>query len=319
VILTVTPNPCIDKTVFINELEAGAFIRGSKCTCIPGGKGTNVSRAVKAMGRATKAFTIVGGHPGAHVVEMIQEQDGVPCAPFWVQSQTRTITTVLEESVHRQTAFFEPGSRVTEEEARQIPTAFAQAVQGARVVTFNGTVCDRTIENLYAELIPIAHDAGAVTILDSHGPEFARGLETKPYMAKPNAEEAAELVGFPLDSGEARRRAVCWFHERGIELVVLSLGAEGALVSRGEERFRVRPPRIEEVNPVGSGDALVAGFAVGLLEGCDLREMARLGCAMGTANAMSWDIGHFTAQQVRELETQVAVEEAFGGGDYDNE
>lgn len=306
-ILTVTPNPCVDKTVFIDTLTVGTFMRSDKCTCIPGGKGTNVSRAVKALGRATKAMTIVGGHPGRHVVDMIEQQDGVECIPAWVEAQTRTITTVLEQSIHRQTAFFEPGSRVTGTEYVNIVDLFRESVAGARVVSFNGTVCDSSIKTLYRDLIPIAKDAGAATILDSHGPEFALGLEAVPYMVKPNVPETEELFGYSLETDDAKWQAIAQFHTIGVELVALSLGERGAFVSRGQERLHVMPPRIDEINPVGSGDAFVAGFAIGLLEGMPLREMAVLGCAAGTANAMSWDIGHFTREEVEALLPQVEV------------
>lgn len=306
-ILTVTPNPCVDKTVFMDKLTVGAFMRSDKCTCIPGGKGTNVSRAVKALGRPTKAMTIVGGHPGRHVVDMIEHQDGVECIPAWVESQTRTITTVLEEPIHRQTAFFEPGSRVTEAEYAEIVELFRNAVTGARVVTFNGTVCDKSIKNLYHDLIPIAKEAGAITILDSHGPEFALGVESVPYMVKPNVRETEELFGYSLETDDAKWQAIAQFHANGIQLVALSLGERGAFVSRGHERFHVVPPKITEVNPVGSGDALVAGFAIGLLEDMALRDMAVLGCAAGTANAMSWDIGHFTKEEVEDVMARVEL------------
>ncbi|HEO71763.1 MAG TPA: 1-phosphofructokinase family hexose kinase [Candidatus Hydrogenedentes bacterium] len=307
-ILTVTPNPCVDKTVFIDALEVGTFMRSRKCACIPGGKGTNVARAVHALGRPSTAMVLVGGHPGAHVVEMIEQQDGVPCVPVWVASQTRTITTVFEEPIHRQTAFFEPGSRVTEGEADAIVKRFEAVAAEARVVTFNGTVPDPALRDLYRRLIPIAKMHDAITILDSHGPEFALGLEAAPYMIKPNVVETEESVGYTLDSEEATWRAMEEFHERGVELVVLSLGKDGALVSQGSERLRVTPPAITEVNPVGSGDALVAGFAIGLLEGMPLDAMARLGVAMGTANAMSWDIGHFTRDEVEAVSAEVRVE-----------
>ena len=306
-ILTVTPNPCVDKTVFIDTLTVGTFMRSGKCTCIPGGKGTNVSRAVKALGRRTRAMVIVGGHPGRHVVDMIEHQDGVECLPAWVASQTRTITTVLETSVHRQTAFFEPGSRVTEAEYAGIVDRFRGAVDGASVVTFNGTVCDKSIKTLYRDLIRIAKAAGAITILDSHGSEFALGLESVPCMVKPNVAETEELLGCPLNTDDAKWEAVAEFHARGVELVALSLGERGAFVSRGAERFHVVPPQITEVNPVGSGDAFVAGFAIGLLEHMPLRDMAVLACAAGAANAMTWDIGHFRKDEVDSLMHKVEV------------
>ena len=306
-ILTVTPNPCVDKTVFVDELRVGAFMRSPRCTCIPGGKGTNVSRAVKNLGRDTRALVVVGGHPGAHVVEMIERQDGVECVPVWVGDQTRTITTVLEEKIRRQTAFFEPGPRVTPEEERKIEEIFCSVLAGARVVTFNGAVPDPAISGIYTRLIRHAADAGAVTVLDSHGPELGRGLDAAPFMCKPNIAEAEELVGYPLDTEKARLSAVDWFHTKGVKLVVLSLGKGGAIVSDGAARLRAVPPEIKEVNPVGSGDALVAGFAIGLMEGMSLHDTSRLAIAAGAANAMSWDIGHFDRSQVEKLSSQVSV------------
>lgn len=306
-ILTVTPNPCVDKTVFIDELHVGTFMRSSRCTCIPGGKGCNVSRAVKALGQATKAMVVVGGHPGAHVVEMITEQDKVECVPVWVQSQTRTITTVLEEPVHRQTAFFEPGPQISGEEAGDIVKRFAEAVSGAKIVTFNGTVPHPNLVHLYRDLIPIAKDAGAVTILDAHGPEFALGVKAVPDIITPNVAEAQELAGFPLDTPAAKWRLIESLHRQGIALVVLTLGKEGALISDAHTRLHVIPPAIVEVNPVGSGDAFLAGLAVGLLDGLPLTDMARQAVAAGAANAMNWDIGHFTREQVNDLLSQVQI------------
>jgi tagatose 6-phosphate kinase len=284
-------------------------MRSQKCSCIPGGKGVNVSRAVKALGCATRAMAIVGGHTGAHVVGMIEDQDGVNVVPVWVKSPTRTITTVLENVVHRQTAFFEPGSRVTDEEARGLVIEFEKAVQGARVVTFNGTVPDPNIRTLYRDLIPIAKAAGAMTVLDSHGPELGLGLESVPYMVKPNVAETQELVGFSLNTHDAKLKAADFFHGKGVQIVVISLGKDGALVSGPAERFYVIPPEIQEVNPVGSGDALVAGFAIGLMEQIPLEETAKFAIAAGTANAMSWDIGHFTATEVRDLLGRVTIRE----------
>ncbi len=308
VILTVTPNPCVDKTVYVDRIETGAFNRADRYSCVAGGKGCNVSKAVKTMGGETRALVVVGGHTGRHVVEMMEQEEGVGCLPVWVDSPTRTITTVLEEETHRQTAFFEPGSRVTEAEGLLVVEAFYAAVQDADVVALSGTVSDSAIAWLYSQLIPIAHAAGARVILDSHGPEFARGLACTPFMIKPNLQEAEEALGRSIPNASAQWEAVDSFHAQGIEQVVLSLGKEGALVSCGDTRLRIVPPVIDEVNPVGSGDAFVAGFALGLAHTRPLEETARLACAMGAANASSWDIGHFDPDLVAALERQVRIE-----------
>ncbi|MCH8150567.1 MAG: hypothetical protein IH987_21760, partial [Planctomycetes bacterium] len=164
-ILTVTPFPCVDKTVYIDRLEAGRFMRSERYVCVAGGKGVNASRAVKALGRSTRAFVVVGSHSGEHVVEMISEDDGVECIPVRVKSPTRTITTALETEIQRQTALYEPGSKVTPEEYGQIVAAFRDSLKDARVVCFSGTVSDPAISRLYSDLIPIAKEAGAITIL----------------------------------------------------------------------------------------------------------------------------------------------------------
>ena len=308
-ILTVTPNPCVDKTVFVKQYEPGQFIRADRYACIAGGKGVNVSRAIRRLGGRTEAFVIVGGHTGAQVVEYIEQEDHVPCRRAIVTDPTRTITTIFEDEHKRQTAFFEPGSRITDDEAERIIGEFSDVAREARVIAFCGTVSDPTLEELYATLIPIAQDARAITILDSHGPEFRAGVAAKPYMVKPNLAEAAEYIGHALDTKPKRWEAVAHFHDAGVKLVLISLGAEGALVSHGEEAFQVVAPEIDEVNPVGSGDALVAAFAMALAEEepPPLEETARRAMAAGAANARMWDVAQFEREDIDELVKKVEI------------
>jgi len=307
-ILTFTPNPCVDKTIFIEELRLGERLRSSRVTCITGGKGANVARAAKTFGQPVAAMLIVAGPTGAHALDMLKKQDRINCIPVWVEGMTRTITTVLEEPLHRQTAFFEPGPSVSEDDRRQLAIRLGDNARRSKVVTFNGTVPDPAIADIYRDLIPLAKKAGALTVLDTHGAELRHGLEAAPHMVKPNLEEAEEFLGYALDSEDAQRRALDAFHAMGVELVVLSLGARGLLVSRGGERLRVTPDSIQEVNPVGSGDCLVAAFATGLREGWPLDKMAVQGAAAGAANAMSWEIAHFERDFVDLLAGRMRIE-----------
>ncbi len=306
-ILTLTPNPCVDKTLFLEQVTLGKKHVADRYSCVPGGKGSNVSRAVKALGHPTAAMVIVGGPPGDHVVQMIEEDDGVPCHPIWVAGMTRTITTVLETGPHRQTPLFEPGPAVSAAEKNDLIAQFRELATKARVITLNGTVPDPRLQDLYATLIPIAKENGAITVLDAHGPEFAAGVKAQPYMVKPNLHEAAEWVGHPLTHMTDYLEAVEAYHEAGVILVVLSLGADGAIVSEEGDCFHARSPEIKEINAVGSGDALVAGFAIGLMQDEDLETITRRGIAAGAANAMCWDIGHFAPAEVDRLAEQVTL------------
>ncbi len=306
-ILTVTPNPCVDKTVFLDTMNVGKKNVCHRVTTIPGGKGNNVARAVKALGEQSASVVLVGGAPGQHVVDMITRQDGLECHPVWIAENTRTITTVLEEGPHRQTPLFEPGPRVSIlEKERLIDEVRARLVE-TDILTLNGTVPDPVLHDVYRTLITLTKEAGVTVILDTHGRELALGLEAAPFMVKPNEAEAAELVGYALDSDSARWRAIDWFHGKGVALVVLSLGPDGVFVSDGQERLHVKPPAIEEINAVGSGDSLVAGIAVGLLRKWPLEQCAIWGVSAGTVNAMRWDIGHVTQAEVEQIAPRVIV------------
>ncbi len=306
-ILSVTPNPCVDKTLFVDRMKPGHKTVAARWSAVPGGKGNNVARAVKALGHKSAAMVLVGGHTGRHVVDMIENDDGVRCLPVWLDGYTRTITTVLETELHRQTPLFEPGPKVSPGEVDALRAAFAAAMDEAQLVTLNGTIPDPAIDDVYAQLIAVAHERSVPVLLDAHGPGFAKGLAAKPMAIKPNQHEAEEILGFPLENEDAQWNAIEEFHSRGVELVIMSLGKDGALVSRAGERLAVRPPVIEEINAVGSGDALVGGFAVGLIEGRSLEEMAILGVACGTANAQCWDIGHFSAADVETVAQRVQL------------
>lgn len=305
-ILTITPNPCVDKTIYVDSLEPGTFIRAAKYSCIPGGKGVNVARAIKILGGEATAVVVVGGHTGRHVLEMIKAER-IRCRPVWVESPTRTVTTAREERILRQTALFEPGSEIAGQEYRGIVERCSQLIRGVKVVCFSGTVSHSNARNLYNDLLRRAKRSGAKTILDSHGVEFALGIEKAPFMIKPNEEEAAELLGARIETDAERWDAIDRFHEKGIELVVLSAGSRGAFVSDRVTRLIVRPPQITEVNAVGSGDALVAAFALGLEQGWPLEKMACYGAAAGAANARVWDIGRFSLEDVEELARAVEV------------
>ena len=306
-VLTVTPNPCVDKTIFVDHVELGTIIRGEKATAIAGGKGTNVSRVVKALGRPTKALQIVGGHTGAHIVEMIDTQDGVETLPVWVATPSREIVTVLDTSKHVQTAYMEPGPELTPKEVASVHDAFDAVLGEASVVTFNGTVPCAVLNTLYFDMIQRCAELGVKTVLDSHGAAFAEGVKARPLMVKPNLEETQELFGVTIKAENDILGAIAKYHDLGIRFVVISMGAKGAFASLDGRTLQCTPPKIEEVNPVGSGDALVAGLAVGLMEGMDLEEMCRLGVGAGTANATSWDIGHCTREEIERYARMVRI------------
>lgn len=308
--LTVTPNPCIDKTIFIPQFKPGDRVRSNKYTQISGGKGNNVARVLVTLGLKAGALLWVGGYTGKQVVKMLKENDKVKCFPVWTETPTRTITTIFEENKGRQTAFFEPGPTISSYEYNALLQTYQSILNTHKIeiVILSGTVPDKSACSLYKDLIQIAHKKGIKVILDTYGNEFKEGIKSKPFMIKPNVEELSKYLNTSLPDMKTKINAIEHLHKKHkIPLVVLSMGPEGAIVYYKNTCTHIVPPKIKEINPVGSGDALVAGFAIGLYKGFTIEDTGRLGVALGTANAMLWDIGKFNIPDLEKIYEKVKV------------
>jgi len=288
-ILTVTLNPCVDKSMALERLTVGAFNDAVEAHDVAGGKGTNVARMAKHLGAPVKSLVLLGGESGHLVERLIRARDGIEPLVVWTQAPTRNIVTMYERDRKRATAYVEPNPRITESEAAELMDRYAAALDDAEIVCFGGSAPDRVLDDAYRQMIEQAKGRGIRTILDSRGEALRLGVQAAPFMVKPNVAETEHLLESPVPDEEARWRAVEWYRGLGIEIIALSLGRAGAIIDWQGRRWRAAPPPIHEVNPVGSGDCLVAGFACGLLWGWGPEQTIRLAIAAGAANAAVWD------------------------------
>jgi 1-phosphofructokinase family hexose kinase len=160
---------------------------------------------------------------------------------------------------------------------------------------------------MYAQLIALVQAEGARALLDSSGEALRQGCAAGPYVVKPNAAEAEEVVGQAIASDADALQAARSFLEQGVALVALSLGAEGLLLASEEQALWARPPHVQARGPVGAGDALLAGIAWALERNLSPEEMARWGVATGTAAAVREGVGVGTRAEVEALHEQVQV------------
>jgi len=163
------------------------------------------------------------------------------------------------------------------------------------------------LDELYGEVIRLASNLGVRTILDSRGGALRAGLRAGPFMIKPNAAETEEALGFSPRDERLRVEALRAYVDMGVELPILSLGREGAWMWWEGRIYSATPPPVREVNPVGSGDSMVAGIAYGLSVGMDPVESLRLGVAAGAANAAIWDAASCTRTQINSLLNGVRI------------
>lgn len=307
-IITLTPNPAVDQTIFLDRLKLGEVNRFRESQLDPAGKGINASRMADRLGWPTIAFGFLAGEIGL-IVERALDAEGVQHHFVRVSGQTRINVTVLEEASRTGTSFYGPGPPVDRESVARLDELLQFWLQAGRVLVLAGSLPPGMAVDTYRTCIRRAHAQGVKTILDTQGEPFRLGVEARPDLIKPNVKEAEELLGRPLPDLQAVVQGARELTRRGIGAVVISMGAEGAVCVAGERAWRVVPPRVERRSTVGSGDSLVAGLAIALARGDDIVEGLRLGTAAGAATAMTPGTALGTADAVASLLARVKIEE----------
>jgi len=306
-IITLTPNPSVDQTLFVHQLEVNDVNRYADSQLDPAGKGINVSRMAHRLGWPTIAFGFLGGEIGV-IAERALDGEGVPHHFVFVPGQTRLNVTVVDESQRTSTSFYGPGPSVALDRLATLDGLLRFWLRAGRVLVLAGSLPPSVPDGLHAGYVRLAQAEGVVTILDADGEAFRLGVEAGPSLIKPNREEAERLLGRPLADTPAVVDGARELVARGIPMVVISLGSEGAICADSRGVWHAIPPEIESRSTVGSGDSLVAGLAVALARGDDIVEGLRLGTAAGAATAMTPGTSLGTDEEVYALLPHVRVE-----------
>ncbi|MEU3348726.1 1-phosphofructokinase [Streptomyces sp. NPDC006700] len=259
-IVTVTPNPSLDRTYEVPALERGQVVRATAERMDPGGKGVNVSRAVAAAGRRTVAVLPLGGAPGALVAELLDAQ-GIDVAPVPVTGATRS-NIALAEADGVLTKINAPGPELSAQEQESLLETVRRQSEGADWIACCGSLPRGLAPSWYADLVARAHTAGVRIALDTSGPALLEALREGPDLVKPNAAELAEAVGRSLVTVGDAVKAAEELRGLGARTVLASLGADGQLLVDGAGAW-FGSARVDAVRSnVGAGDSSLAGFLI---------------------------------------------------------
>ncbi|MGW4286168.1 1-phosphofructokinase [Streptomyces sp. NPDC004673] len=259
-ILTVTPNPSLDRTYEVPALERGEVIRASGERMDPGGKGVNVSRAVAAAGRRTLAVLPLGGAPGALIAELLDAQ-GIEVAPVPVAGATRS-NIALAEADGVLTKINAPGPELTAAEEESLLDTVRTHSADADWIACCGSLPLGLAPSWYADVVARAHSGGARIALDTSGPALLQALRARPDVVKPNAEELSAAVGRPLSTVGDAVKAAEELRAMGARAVLASLGADGQLLVEDDGAW-FGTARVAAVRSnVGAGDSSLAGFLI---------------------------------------------------------
>jgi tagatose 6-phosphate kinase len=306
-ICTVTLNTSIDKAYRLpSTLAVGKVQRVGSCTNTAGGKGLNAARAIATCSEHVLVTGFVGGHNGSLLCDLLKK-DGITSDFVAIKGETRCCVNVLEPD-GRSTEFLEPGQRVDVDELQRLEKKLSAVAAKSSVVTFSGSIPAGLPTDVYAKLVRIAKDAGAMTILDSSGQELRAGIDGGPTMIKPNLDEIGMILGHQPKTRHEITQAAQELHAAGIQEVVVSLGQNGALMCAENAVFLGTPPRIKVINPVGSGDTMVGALAVALSRGFSPADQLQFAMACATANCLTSATGHFNFSDAVELRDRTQVE-----------
>ena len=306
-IITVTLNPSLDRSLTVPRITFGGVLRGTASRLDWGGKGFNVSRALQALGAESVAMGLVGG-PTGQVLERGLGEMGIATDLVSIVGETRTNVVVAEAEGERYVKVNEPGPTIHQEELVVFLDRVRARICPGDLWILSGSLPSDVPSGFYARLVRLVQARGARVLLDASGEPLRLGCAASPFLVKPNAVEAAEMTGLQIQTETDAFDAARAFLRHGVEYVALSLGARGLLLASAQQVVRAKPPRVQAQNPVGAGDALLAGLAWALERDLAPEEMARWGVAAGTAAAMHEGVSTGTRAEIKALYAEVRTE-----------
>jgi len=286
-IVAFTMNPAIDKSSSVDNVVAERKLYCTPPRFEPGGGGVNVSRAIKKLGGKSLLLYPAGGLTGQRLGELLDEE-GLTHKAFPIAGMIRESLVILEEATGQQYRFGMPGPQVREEEWEDFLKELAALNPFPGYLVASGSLPPGVPADFYARVTRIANSRGAKTIIAAAGAPLEQALREGVFLIKPNIREFKELIGEEVNGERRIREAAQRMVADGrCQVLVISLGAAGALAVSADFAEHILPPTVPIISKVGAGDSMVAGIVLSLASGKPLRESILFGVASGTAAVMT--------------------------------
>jgi len=304
-IYTITLNPALDKQLTVSDIRFNDVLIAEGVQLDFGGKGFNVSRMLKELNQPSKAVGLLGGQTGKAIEAGLKEQ-AIDVVAIPVSGETRTNVSVVTPGGSKHIKVNEKGPTISVSELQQVFQYIFENAAAGTLWVLAGSIPPGVNVDVYQQMTQKIKELGGDVVLDTSGAALKEGVLAHPKLVKPNLFELSQLTGREITSLQEILENSALTRSVGAEFVAISAGEKGALLTDGEKTAICLPPEIQEANPVGAGDAMVAGLSFALYHGYDLEKALMLGVACGTASAMQsgtrmpeWDLVEQVRQQVR--------------------
>ena len=310
-ILTVTLNAAVDRTVAVPNFRLGQRHRAVEARTVAGGKGVNVARALRLLGSPVIATGLCGGATGTRLLEQLRDEH-VLTEFTRIAGESRTNLAVVDPTSGEQTELNERGPEVGEEEIETFTERLLYLAQGATICVLAGSLPPGAPADLYARLVAELSTLNVLTVLDADGEPMRAGLRSEPAVVCPNVTEAEEAVGHEFNEPDDYATALRSLIEMGAgEAIITTESGCMAILGEGPSRalYEARIDPLEPVATVGSGDAFLAGYVAARHQGRGDRESLALGVACGAESTQHFGAGTLDRREVERLQTRVEVAE----------
>lgn len=305
-IITVTMNPAIDKTVEIEKFVCRGLNRIRKVEYDAGGKGINVSKTIRALGGQSIATGFLGGHNG-QIIDKALKDYGITSDFVWVSGETRTNTKVVEDDGSL-TELNEPGAVIQTEHIQKLKDKLIEYANEETIFVFAGSIPSGVSKSIYRDLIRLVKEKGAYVLLDADGEAFCNALEAQPDVIKPNQVELEGYLGLKEKSNLTELvNAARAIQQKGIDHIVVSMGKEGALFLMGDYEVVCEGLQVKASSTVGAGDAMVAAFAYAWDNQFSKEETVKLCMATSAGTVTTTGTKPPSKELVDELMKQVTI------------
>jgi 1-phosphofructokinase/tagatose 6-phosphate kinase len=309
-IITVTLNAAIDKTLEVPSFTPGRRHRTVDQTTMAGGKGVNIARAIKELGQPVIATGLAGGATGTRIVEALGEES-ILNDFVRILDESRTNTVVLDPTTGLHTEVNERGPAVSTQELQLFREKLLYLAQGASICVFAGSLPRGVEQDVYFSLIRDVRRLGVTTMIDTEGEPLRVAMRAEPDLVSPNELESEELVGHEFNDVDDRAGAVCEMIKLGAREAIMTVsdGCYARLNEHGTSTlYRVQVEEQEARSVVGSGDAFLAGYVASRYQGHEPLECLRFGVACGAESTQHFGAGIIDASRVERLVSEVHAE-----------
>lgn len=286
-IITLTVNPSVDKSTRIKGLQPDRKLRGSVPVVEPGGGGVNVSRAISKLGGTSRCVYLAGGHAG-DVLHQLLDQEAVTRHPLRSSGETRESFMVFDEATEQQYRFVPDGHPVAEAEWQATLDEVTALLGAGDYLVASGSLSPGVPADFYARVVKLGQEKGAKVIVDTSGEALKQAVAAGVYLLKPNLGELSTLTSQQaITAPEQEHLAQQLIGQHQAEILVVSLGAQGAMLVTAEGVEYISAPTVPKKTTVGAGDSMVGGMVLRLSQGWAVAEAVRYGVACGTAATMN--------------------------------